>query len=326
METNKLMTPLFYGDMFNREGHRMRAALEREISNGSVTYRLWRSAGKPDLEYPRADNDKYVLQVEINGYLAPLRMTDFALTYLCGFEPAAMELYGGKEKRGAWIDSLRESGGFDAVNAALAKEQEEIERYGRDPARQTDYIQSVLDEHVSIYQKAKESGGQTFPDFIGALVLDELAVCQELSGIFKEKRQRERAERAARVEAEERAYCEAENQKAEQAVSEATQIIRNGGVLKNVPVRFFRSRYDARSYSIVNYLMRLYHVEVPLRTQGWVNNKLTEVTIQNGRCSGFRYLRAKNGSPSEKFYSCMNELIRAVAEQKPEQMNEEAVA
>ena len=326
MDTNKLMTPLFYGDMFNREGHRMRAALEREISNGSVTYRLWRSAGKPDLEYPRADNDKYVLHVEINGYLAPLRMTDFSLTDHCGFEPAAMQLYGGKEKRGAWIDALRESGGYDAVNAALAKEQEEIKRYGRDPARQADYVQTILNEHVSIYQKAKESGGQTFPDFIGALVMDDLAVCQELSGIFQEKRQRERAERAAHKKAEDQAYCEAENQKAEQAVSKAIQIIRSGGTLKNIPVRFFHSRYNARTYYIINYLMRLYHVNVPLRTQGWINERLNEVSIHNGRCSGLRYLQTKNGSSSAKFCSCMNELIRAVAEQKPEQMNEEAVA
>ena len=69
METSKLMKLLFYGGNFNREGRRMRAVLEREISDGTQTYRLWRDAGKPDLDYPRAENDKYILYMEINGYL-----------------------------------------------------------------------------------------------------------------------------------------------------------------------------------------------------------------------------------------------------------------
>lgn len=85
MENTKLMTPLFYKDMFNRDGHKMRFTFEREVSNGTDTYRLWRKAGKPDTDYPRAENDQYLLYVEINGYLAPLRMTDFQLIDNCGY-------------------------------------------------------------------------------------------------------------------------------------------------------------------------------------------------------------------------------------------------
>lgn len=187
MEKSKLMTPLFYGDMYNREGHKMRAVLEREISDGTQTYRLWRSAGKPDLDYPSAENDKYILHVEINGYLLPLRMTDWNLINHCGFAPAAEKLYGGKENRGKRFDALRESGGDDAVSAALAEERAEIERFGSDPVRQTKYIQSLLSEHIDTYQEAKENGGQTFPDFAGALILDDLARCQELSAVYRAK-------------------------------------------------------------------------------------------------------------------------------------------
>ena len=130
MENSKLMTPLFYGVNFNREGRKMRAVLEREISDGTTTYRLWRSAGMPDLDYPRAENDKYILHVEINGYLFPLGMTDFALVDHCGFGPAAKKLYGGKEQRGKWIDGLRKSDGVEAIQAAAAEERSEIVRYG----------------------------------------------------------------------------------------------------------------------------------------------------------------------------------------------------
>lgn len=150
------MTPLFCNGNFNRDGRRMRAVLEREISDGTTTYRIWRSAGKPDLDYPNAENDKYILHVEINGYLAPLGMTDYFLINQCGFEPAAIKLYAGKEHRGKWINALDKSGGADAVSAAVAEERAETERYGKDPARQTGYIQKTLNDHAGIYLKAKE--------------------------------------------------------------------------------------------------------------------------------------------------------------------------
>lgn len=318
METSKLMTPLFYEGNFNREGRRMRAVLEKEISDGAQTYRLWRAAGKPDLDYPRAENDKYILHVEINGYLAPLGMTDFRLTGSCGYEPAARELYGGEENRGAWIDALRESGGNEAVSAAVAEEQKEIERYGGDPIRQTKYIQKLLADHVSTYLKAQENGGQTFPDFMGALVMDSLDQCVELSAVYRAKRQAEAAEEQARVEAEEKAYCEAQNKAAEQMVSDAVQIIRDGGVLKNDTIRLYRNRYSASSYSIVTYLMRLHHVEVPLRTQGWINDKLVNATIEKGSCIQVQYLRSKGARCSQKFFECMEALIQTVRAQSSE--------
>ena len=75
----RLMKPLFYDGNFNRDGKKMRAVFEREISDGTVSYRLWRSDGKPDIQYPRAENDNYLLYAEIRDYLVPLRITDFYL-------------------------------------------------------------------------------------------------------------------------------------------------------------------------------------------------------------------------------------------------------
>ena len=324
MENSKLMTLLFYDGNFNREGRRMRAILEKEISDGKQTYRLWRAAGKPDFDYPRADNDKYLLYVEINSHLAPLGLTDYNLTDICGFEPAAQKLYGGKEKRGAWIDALRESGGNDAVSAGVAEERKVIEQYGGDPIRQTAYIRSLLDSHVSTYLKSKGNGGQTFPDFTGALVMNELTMCSELSAVYREKRRAEAEAHQASIEAENKAYCKEQNRLAEQVVSEALQIIREGGILKNQTVTFYQSRYNSSAYSIFNYLMRLYQVDVPLRTQGWINDKLINATIKDGRCKHLQYLRAKRERGSQKFFECMNDLIRAVRATVPEQTQEGA--
>lgn len=315
MEGSKLMTPLFYNGNFNREGRKMRSVLEREISDGAQTYRLWRSVGKPDLDYPRAENDKYILHVEINGYLISLGMTDFSLTDHCGFTPAAEKLYGGRDNRGKWIDALRESGGNDAVCAALAEETAEIERLGGDPACQTKYIRALLGERVDAYRKAKENGGQTFPDFVGAVVMNDLARCVELSAVYRAKREADEAAHRARAAEEEKAYCEKRNWPAEQAVSAAIQVIREGGVLKNETITFYQSRYSSSSYSIVNYLMRQYHVDVPLRTQGWINEMLASATIQDGSCEHYQFFHSKHGKGSQKFCECMNHLIRAVAEQ-----------
>lgn len=301
METSKLMLPLFYDGMFNRSGRKMRAVLEKEVSDGTQTYRLWRSAGKPDLDDPRAENDRYILHVEINGYLVSLGMTDFQLADICGFELAAQNLYGGKENRGEWIDRLREPGGYDAVNDAVAEERKEIERYGGDPARQAQYIQQLLNGHINAYLKAKENGGQSFPDFTGALALDDLAGCVELSAVYRAKRQAEDEARLARAAEEEKAYCAEQNQLAERDVAAALQIIRSGGILQNTTIKFYDSRYSARSYSIVNYLMRRYHVDVPLRTQGWINDKLSSAEIRGGRCENLRFFRAKNCHGSQKF-------------------------
>lgn len=315
----KLMLPLFCGGSFNREGRKMKAVFVREISDGAQTYRLWRAAGKPDLEYPRAENDKYILHAEINGYLLPLGVTDFHLIHHVGFEPAVKMLYGGNEERERHFDSLRESGSDSAVLTELAEEEEAVERYGNDPARQTERIHLLLNERVSAYLKAKENGGQTFSDFSGALVMNDLARCVELSVVYQAKCQAETAANHARIAAEEKVYCEEQNRVAEQAVSAAIQVIRDGGVLKNTKVKFYWSWYESSAYSIVNYLMRLYQVDVPLRTQSWISKRLYSATIRDGRCKGLQYYRSKNGRCSQKFYQCMNDLIRAVTAQAPKQ-------
>ena len=109
----KLMTPLFDGGMYNRTGRRMRAVFIKEVSDGATTYRLWRKDGKPEIEYPRCDNDRYILHVEVNSYLIPLRMTEFQMIDNCGYLPAVNELYGSKEGRVAFFNELRERDGWN---------------------------------------------------------------------------------------------------------------------------------------------------------------------------------------------------------------------
>ena len=313
MSNAKLMTPLFYRDNYNATGKKMRAVLVREVTNGTDTYRLWRRDGKPDRQYPQGEGDDYILYVELHGYLATLCTTDYYLIDRCGYQAMVAAMYGDEEKREQYFDGLRQSGGDDAVLETLRQEEQKIHELGRDPAHQADYIKAILDGHVATYLAAKESGGDTFPDYIGALVLDELPACRELSAIYKGTCREREQERKAKADAENRAYCEERNRLAEQQVQDALRIIREGGVLRNDTVEFYRSRHDSSACSIFLYLMRQYQVDVPLRTQGWINNRLAAATIADGRCANLQFWGRKSDKASQRFVTCMNELIRAVA-------------
>ena len=313
MANANLMTPLFYQDNFNVAGKKIRAVFLREVTNGTDSYRLWRRDGKPDRQYPQGKGDDYILYVELHGYLATLRTTDYYLIDRCGYKAMVAALYGGEDKREQYFDGLRRSGGDEAVLEVLRQEEQKIQELGRDPACQADYIKAILDGHVSTYLESKESSGKTFPDYIGALVLDELPACRELSAIYKSKCREKEQERKAKADAEDQAYCQERNQRAEQQVQEAIRIIREGGVLQNDTVEFYRDKYDSSACSIVLYLMRQYQVDVPLRTQGWITSKLAAATIADGRCSHLQFWGRKSDKASQRFVTCMNELIRAVA-------------
>lgn len=317
------MRPLFHRDMFNREGRRIQAVHERTVSTGTETYPLWRVAGKPEQSYPRAENDRYLLRVEINGYLAPLRMTDFELIYGCGSKPVEKKLYGGQKERCRYYNDLQKSGGQQAVLAELDKEQAEIVKYGSDPAHQAEYIQQILAKHTETYLESKENGGSSFPDYIGALILDDLDRCMELSTIYQEKLRQEDKARIAQAAEEDRIFCEEHNNAAKQKVAKALQIIRSGGVLENETLELYQSKYHSTTCCLISHLMRTYQINVPLRTQGWINRKLKSVTISGGRCTSYQALFSKRSRVSLTFVHCICDLIQAVMAESQEEAKEE---
>lgn len=129
---------------------------------------------------------------------------------------------------------------------------------------------------------------------------------------YAENQHKKRMEQAAQREAEDQAFIAAQNAEAEQTVNKAMEILRNGGKLDNDTVTFYESRYEHSSYSIVNYLMRKYGVNVPIRTQGWINEKLVSAKIEDGKCEHLQYYKAKGAQCSQKFFDCMNELLAKV--------------
>lgn len=314
MSDAKLMMPLFCNGMFNCGGRRIRAVHLYDVSDGEHRYRLWTKAGTPDIDYPRGESDRYLLYVEIHGYLAPLGMTEYFLTEHCGYLPAMRELYGGAEHRRTYFDSLQKS----AIEEAVAIERTVIYHLGKESPRQADYIHGILNEHLMRYTASKESEGKTFPDYIGALMADELGHCMQLAKIYSAHQAQKDAARRAEAAEQERAHRQAVNTEKEKVVHAALQTIRDGGTLQNVSLRYYKDDGTLVETSLILYLMREYHVNVPLRTQGWIKERLASATVQEDFCGSVTYYRAKKSQCSQKFFGCMRNLIAAVHDAKEE--------
>ena len=242
----------------------------------------------------------------------PLGMTEYRLTERCGYLPAMQELYGGAEHRKAYFDHLQGM----TVGEAVAIEDAAISRLGKEASRQADFIHSILKEHLARYTISKENGGETFPDYIGALMADELDHCMQLAEAYSEHRAQKDAARRAEAAEQERAHRQAVNAEKEKVVHAALQTIRSGGTLQNVSLRYYKDDGTLVETSLILYLMREYHINVPLRTQGWIKERLTTATVQEDFCGSVTYYRAKKSPCSQKFFDCMRELITAVHDAK----------
>ena len=121
------------------------------------------------------------------------------------------------------------------------------------------------------------------------------------------------AQENARRESETREMAERGRKEADEMIRAAIHTILHGGELQNDRITVYDSDDDYSTYSIINYLMREYGMDVPLRTQGWINNKLLQCRIANGNCTSYAYQKRtirENGSKT--FLRYMNNLITAV--------------
>ena len=168
------------------------------------------------------------------------------------------------------------------------------------------------------YTASKENGGKTFPDYVGALMADELGHCMQLSEIYQAHKQQEDEIRQAQISEQDRVYHQSVNTEKEKAVDAALQIIRSGGTLKNDTLCYYKDDGSFIETSLILYLMRKYHIDVPLRTQGWIKERLASATVQEDFCGSVTYYRAKKSQCSQKFFGCMRNLIAAVHDAKEE--------
>lgn len=199
---------------------------------------------------------------------------------------------------GIWIGSVR-------TDYSIEEVMEQIRRNGM----------NSLENYMAAIKTRLEKQDHfryTEIEFIKHIAPEMESQMWESRKAYAENQHKKRMEQAAQREAEDQAFIAAQNAEAEQTVNKAMEILRNGGKLENKTVTFYESRYEHSSYSIVNYLMRKYGVNVPIRTQGWINEKLVSAKIEDGKCEHLLYYKAKGAQCSQKFFDCMNELLAKV--------------
>ena len=124
--------------------------------------------------------------------------------------------------------------------------------------------------------------------------------------------------RQAQIAEQDRVYQQSINTEKEKAVGAALQIIRSGGTLRNEPIRYYKDDGTLVETSLILYLMREYHINVPIRTQGWIKERLATANVQEDFCGSVTYYRARKSPCSQKFFDCMRDLILAVHNAKKE--------
>lgn len=313
MGDSKLMRPLFFEHNLNLESKKIRAVLEKEVANETVSYRLWRKDGESDRKYPRDEADQYLLHIEANDWLIPTRMTSWDLINRIGFPLAVEKIYGNMEERcRVFRQAEAESGAEDRVQQLLDAEQQEILRLGSDPAAQADFLKALLDRHVARYLKAKEDGGQTAPDFIGAAALNELDQCQQLKAAYEDRALAQAREEERRRAEKEQQARDSQNETARQDLKSAEWVIRNGGTVHNDPVTFWEDRWHKKTFPMLIWLLQKYQIPVHLRTQGWIIRNLQSLTVERDGELSISFLRSKGGKCSEKIWECLRALVQTV--------------
>ena len=123
------------------------------------------------------------------------------------------------------------------------------------------------------------------------------------------------AERRAIREAEGKARADEENAATEALVKEAIDALRNGGRIVNADVTVYRNAHDGSTYKLVNHLARLLDVKIPIRTQGWINERLKEIDI--GETTHIRWMCTGKGKPSSAIWDYIDRMqIAAKARQE----------
>ena len=141
---------------------------------------------------------------------------------------------------------------------------------------------------------------------------DRVPIYREIKSAMQRYREEKQAREAEERRQAEQKFVTEQNAIAEETVAKAIETIKSGGKLDNDTVTFYKSVYDCSKYSIINHLMRQYRIKVPLRTQGWINDKLKSMTIADGKCEHCTFWKSQSGKCSETFWKCINKLITAV--------------
>ena len=155
-------------------------------------------------------------------------------------------------------------------------------------------IKQIIDKAIKRYIEARDNNGK-YADFIGAVFLDELDKCCEISLVLRKERQEEEQERRRILTEQKKKEMEEQEQAEKLLIEETEQIFINGGTIKGG--------------EIIVKLADKYNINIPLRTRGWILNNLAEITITDSGIMNYRYYkRSKNATGSQKVWDVLADI------------------
>ena len=135
-----------------------------------------------------------------------------------------------------------------------------------------------------------------------AAVLNRIGECETHNTPVRKLREEERKTREAEAESKRQEEKRQNEEKYDARVDEIASAINSG---KAISVGYNENDYDGKNPVLD--LFKLYGIDLPLRTQGWVNTGLAEITD-----GGYRYYSSKHKGDSSIFGGYLRKLREAV--------------
>jgi hypothetical protein len=130
-----------------------------------------------------------------------------------------------------------------------------------------------------------------------------------------DNREAENQKKELERENEEIEYLQEKENKLIQQIEETEQAIINKQLVKNIDITEYKARYNSKTMSIILYLMKKYEIEIPLKTQGWINSALTEL-VYDKDAGEYGYTYYNSSADSTVFIRYLRKLIQKVNSNK----------
>lgn len=125
---------------------------------------------------------------------------------------------------------------------------------------------------------------------------------------YLDRKDREEQEYQQKREQQFKKKVEEQNQKSRTEIENALTIIKNGGMLTNKSITYYDDESKEHTYNLICYLAEKYGVNIPIKVKGWICNKLTSITFENGDIKQWMQYKSKCNT----FSDYIRQIIKAV--------------
>ena len=113
--------------------------------------------------------------------------------------------------------------------------------------------------------------------------------------------------------AEKQEEMEKANAEALDVVNSAINTIKNGGTVDNNYITIYTDIDTYKEYSVIAYLFDNYGITMPIRTKGFVINRIASITVsEDGKGVHYSYYKKGNSKGSSSIYDYIYKLIEAI--------------